>query len=166
MTGRASASERHETEIERVDRNLAELMAELRVALPGVQVLFAFLLILPFNSRFEQVSALQEKVYFGTLLCVALSAVLLIAPTLQHRLLFRMGRKAEILAHSQSLALGGLALLAVAMAGAVFMVSDFVFGGIVASMAATLLALAVALTWYLLPRSSLPPGRRRAGRSG
>ncbi len=66
--------ERDETEIERVDRNLTELLEELRVAMPGVQVLFAFLLILPFNSRFGQVTPLEEKIYFGTLVCTAFAA--------------------------------------------------------------------------------------------
>ena len=109
------AGERSETELERIDRNLNELMTELRVALPGVQVLFAFLLILPFNSRFEQASDLQEKVYLGTLICTAVCAVLLIAPTLHHRLQFRTHRKERILAHAHRLALIGLSLLAVAM---------------------------------------------------
>ena len=146
-----SPADRNETEIERVDRNLEELMAELRVALPGVQVLFAFLLILPFNSRFDKVTPLEEKVYLGTLLCAALCAVLLIAPTMHHRLQFRMDRKERILRHSHRLALVGLALLAVAMGGAVFLVSDFVFGGVVAGLAAGLLALVVAVAWYVLP---------------
>lgn len=152
------AGERSETELERIDRNLNELMTELRVALPGVQVLFAFLLILPFNSRFEQASDLQEKVYLGTLICTAVCAVLLIAPTLHHRLQFRTHQKERILAHAHRLALIGLSLLAVAMAGAVFLVADFVFGGVVAGIASGLLGLLVAGTWYLLPAiSSRPP---------
>ena len=156
---RDPTSERNETETERVDRNLEELMAELRVALPGVQVLFAFLLILPFNNRFEQVSELERKVYLGTLLCAAVCALLLIAPTVNHRLLFRADRKARILAHSQRLALGGLALLAVAMAGAVFLVGDFVFGGLVAGLAAGLVTFVVAVSWYLLPALQTRPPR-------
>lgn len=98
---------RSESELERIDRNLSELMAELRIALPGVQVLFAFLLILPFNARFESVTPFQEKVYLGTLLAAALCAAFLIAPTMHHRLQFREGRKARILAHSQRLAIWG-----------------------------------------------------------
>lgn len=159
MAESPAAEARNETEIERVDRNLEELMAELRVALPGVQVLFAFLLILPFNSRFEQVTPAQEKVYLGTLLCAAFCTVLLIAPTMSHRMQFRMGRKERILRHSQRLALAGLSLLALAMAGAVFLVSDFVFGSVVAAIAAALLALAVAWSWYVLP--TLGPDQER-----
>lgn len=146
MTGKRS-----ETEYERIDRNLEELMAEMRVALPGIQVLFAFLLILPFNSRFDQVTPLQEKVYLGTLIATALSAVLLIGPTLHHRLQFRADRKERILAHSHRLSLVGLALLALAMGGAVFLVTDFVFNHTVAALSTAVLALTVAAAWYVLP---------------
>lgn len=126
-------------------------MAELRVALPGVQVLFAFLLILPFNSRFERMTPFQEKLYLATLLAAALSTMLLIAPTLQHRLQFRRDLKARILADSQRLALAGLALLALAVVGSVALVGDFVFGGAVAAVAAGICATACLLTWLLLP---------------
>lgn len=73
-----AAKERDETEKERIDRNLEELMAEMRVALPGVQVLFAFLLILPFNARFEMVTDFQRDVYLATILCTAISSLLLV----------------------------------------------------------------------------------------
>lgn len=146
------AAKRKETEYERIDRNLEELMAEMRVALPGIQVLFAFLLILPFNSRFEQVTPLQEKVYLGTLVCTAICTILLIAPTLQHRLQFRMDRKERILIVSHRIAIAGLSLLAVAVGGAVFLVTDFVFDHTVAAISVAALALVVAVTWYLLPQ--------------
>src|SRR5438270_13550170 len=90
------ATLRHETELERYDRNLNELMGELRVALPGVQVLFAFLLVAPFNQRFSTVSAFERRLYFGTLLCTLLASILLIAPTVVHRLRFRQGDKAYV----------------------------------------------------------------------
>jgi hypothetical protein len=80
--------ERNESETECLDRNLEELLQGLRVAITGVQVLFAFLLVLPFQSGFPDVTAFQEKVYFGTLICVALASVLLIAPSARHRLRF------------------------------------------------------------------------------
>ena len=124
---------RDETETERVDRNLSELIAELRVALPGIQVLFAFLLILPFNYRFSDLTKGQESLYFGVLVCTALSAALLIAPTMHHRLQFRQDKKLRILTHSQYLAIAGLSLLALAMSGAVFLVGDFVFGSTTAA---------------------------------
>lgn len=152
MTGSDAETEtRRETELERIDRNLTELMAELRVAIPGVQVLFAFLLILPFNARFESATSFQEIVYVLTLLATALSTVLLIAPALHHRLQFRVGAKPRILEHSQRLALAGLTLLALAMTGAVVLVCDFVFGAAVATGGAAVVALAFAATWYVLP---------------
>ncbi len=148
---RVTNPERNETEIERVDRNLEELMAELRVALPGVQVLFAFLLILPFNARFADVTEAQQKIYFGTLVCTALAAALLIAPTMHHRLQFRRNRKRRVLAYSQQLAVLGLTLLAVAMSGAVFLVGDFVFDSTTAAIGTAIPALVMAVTWYVLP---------------
>lgn len=148
---KARAADRHESEIERVDRNLEELMAELRVALPGVQVLFAFLLILPFNQRFEEVGAFGEKVYLGTLLCAAASAALLIGPTVQHRLQFRADRKLEILTVSQRLTIAGLVFLAISITGAVVLVADFVFGTAVAVASAGLVGGMIASVWFVLP---------------
>src|SRR5215210_9462632 len=84
---------REESERERLDRNLQEMLGELRVALPGVQVLFAFLLVVPFNQRFGQVTPFQEKVYFVTLLFAAAASVCLIAPTMHHRITFRHQQK-------------------------------------------------------------------------
>src|SRR5947209_3659875 len=84
---------RHETELERLDRNFNEILGELRVAQTGVQILFAFLLVVPFNNRFAQTTTLEHIVYFSTLLLTALAAGLLIAPSALHRLLFRQGDK-------------------------------------------------------------------------
>ena len=89
-TGRA------ETEEERVDRNLGELLGELRVVMPGVQVLFAFLLVVPFNQRWVSVTKFQEKIYFVTLLCAAAASAFLIAPSVQHRIEFRRQDKGYI----------------------------------------------------------------------
>src|SRR2546427_8167880 len=98
--GEGSADElldgRRETELERYDRNLNEILSELRVALPGVQVLFAFLLVAPFNQRFGTVSKFERRVYFATLLCTLFAPILLIAPALVHRLTFRLGQKAYV----------------------------------------------------------------------
>ena len=80
---------REETEKERLDRNLEQLLGELRVALPGVQVLFAFLLVVPFNQRFADITSFQQTVYFVTLLCATAACACLIAPTAHHRLEFR-----------------------------------------------------------------------------
>lgn len=142
---------RDETEMERIDRNLGELLQELRVAIPGVQVLFAFLLTMPFNSRFGMLTSNQEKLYFGILICTSLAAALLIAPTMHHRLQFRMDRKRRILAWSHRLAIAGLTLLALGMTGAVFLIGDFVFGSTAAAVGAAIPAFAILITWYVVP---------------
>lgn len=149
-----AARERGETEKERIDRNLEELMAEMRVALPGVQVLFAFLLILPFNQRFEEVTAFQEGVYLVTIILTAASSMLLIAPTLQHRLQFRQDRKEQILRTSQKAAIAGLAALGLAMTGALLLVCDFVFGGATAAVVSAGALIAFAGVWFALPLAS------------
>jgi hypothetical protein len=142
---------RDETEHERIDRNLSELIEELRVALPGIQVLFAFLLILPFNQRFAEVTASQKDLYFAVLICTALAASFLMAPTMHHRLQFRQNRKPRILWWSHRLALVGLTLLALAMTGAVFFVGDFVFDSTTAAIGAAIPAFTIAVNWYVLP---------------
>src|SRR3954470_23721150 len=101
-------SGREETEEERADRNLSDLLQELRVALPGVQVLFAFLLTVPFTNRFDDLSDFQEKLYFGVLITVALATVLLTAPTVGHRILFRRQQKEYIVTVANRLALAGM----------------------------------------------------------
>lgn len=126
MRGRGSG--REETPEERADRNLAELLQELRVALPGVQVLFAFLLTVPFTRRFESLTASQEKLYFGILLGTALSTALFIAPTAGHRLLFRLQEKEYLVLAANRLTLAGLAILAVSMCGVIALISDLLFG--------------------------------------
>src|SRR5258708_34187029 len=103
---------RHETENQRLDRNLSELLNELRVALPGVQVLFAFLLVVPFNQRWTQLSQFDRKLYFATLLCTALASVLLIAPTVHHRLLFRRHEKRFAVLTANRLSEAGMPALA------------------------------------------------------
>jgi hypothetical protein len=120
--------DRDETPTERADRNLAELLQELRVALPGVQVLFAFLLAVPFQPRFADVTDFQEIVYFVTLLCSSAATALLIAPTAYHRLNFRRRDKHHIVDVSNRLTIAGLGILALAMIGAVLLVTDVLFG--------------------------------------
>src|SRR4029450_8966760 len=108
---------RDESESERVDRNLQEMLGELRVALPGVQVLFAFLLVVPFNQRFGEVTSFQKGMYFATLMFTTASAVFLIAPSVHHRLEFRQQNKEEIVTTGNRIVIVGLALLAVSMSG-------------------------------------------------
>jgi Family of unknown function (DUF6328) len=144
-TGRA------ETESERLDRNLQEMLGELRVALPGVQVLFAFLLVVPFNQRFADVTQFQKTVFFVTLLCTTASTLCLIAPTTHHRLEFRQQDKFRIVNTGNRIVVLGLLLLAVAMTGAVLFVTDFLYGSTTTIIAAGATGLAFALIWYAIP---------------
>lgn len=147
----AQGTGRDETELERIDRNLSELLQELRVALPGVQVLFAFLLILPFNQGFTKVSGFEKDIYLVTLLCTALASILLIAPSMHHRLLFRTDNKEEILLLSHRFAMAGLAVLGLAITGAVLLVSHYVFGETSAIVASTATALTMLAVWVAIP---------------
>src|SRR5215212_3482288 len=124
----ADEGKRHETEEERLDRNLTELLNELRVALPGVQVLFAFLLGVPFTQRFAALAPYQEDIYFGTLICAAAATAFLIAPSAHHRIEFRLRDKHYIVPLANRFAIIGLAFLALAMTGVVLLVTDFIFG--------------------------------------
>jgi Family of unknown function (DUF6328) len=142
---------RSESPSERVDRNLTELLGELRVALPGVQVLFAFLLVVPFNQRFASTTPLQRQVYFASLLLTAAASVFLIAPTVHHRIWFRMQKKEEVVVTGNRLAVIGMTLLALAMVGAVLLVTDFLAGDLAAFVAAGAFAALFGVVWYLLP---------------
>jgi hypothetical protein len=144
-TGRA------ESEQERVDRNLSELLGELRVALPGVQVLFAFLLVVPFNPRFSTVTPFQEKLYIVTLLLAAAASAFLIAPSVQHRIVFRQQDKEYLVLMANRLVLVGLGFLALAMTGAMVLVTDVVFGTAMTVVVAVLVGLMFAALWYLMP---------------
>lgn len=145
------ASGREESEAERLDRNLSELLQELRVALPGVQVLFAFLLAVPFQQNFTKITPFQEKVYFATLLLTALSAVLLISPSAYHRMTFRMQQKHHLIHLANKLAISGLACLALAMTGAITLITDVLYGT-TATVVTSVIALSVFLLfWYALP---------------
>ncbi len=140
-----------ETEKERLDRNLMELLGELRVALPGVQVLFAFLLAVPFQARFRTVTTFQRDVYFATLCCALLASALLIAPTPFHRLTFRLHQKRALVRIANRFAIAGLGMLALAMSGVILLISDYLFGTAVAVVATSLAAAAFALLWGVLP---------------
>jgi Family of unknown function (DUF6328) len=160
IPGRLHESGRAETEEERADRNLSDLLQELRVALPGVQVLFAFLLTVPFTNRFDDLSKFQEKLYFGVLIAVALATVLLVAPTVGHRILFRRQQKEFIVTISNNLSLFGMFLLAVSMCGAIALISDFLFGATTAIVSTIVMAAAFTGFWFAGPiirRTKLPP---------
>ncbi|HEY2056315.1 MAG TPA: DUF6328 family protein [Solirubrobacterales bacterium] len=145
-------SGRNETEAERLDRNLGELLQELRVALPGVQVLFAFLLAVPFQQHFTSISEFEKKAYFATLLLTALSAALLIAPSAYHRLTFRYQQKHRLVFVSNRLAIAGLATLALAMTCAILLVTNVLWGTVATTVVTTVLVLVMfALLWVALP---------------
>jgi uncharacterized protein DUF6328 len=144
-------SGRDETESERVDRNLSELLQELRVALPGVQVLFAFLLTIPFNQRFAELTSAQQRIYLTTLLATMVAAVLLIAPTAYHRITFRKQQKAHLVVLANRLSIVGLGFLALSMTGVVLLITDFLFGTIVTVACTSFAALMFASFWYALP---------------
>jgi hypothetical protein len=146
---------RDETEEERLDRNLQEFLGELRVALPGVQVLFAFLLVVPFNQRFTDITNFQQTVYFVTLLFTAAASVCLIAPTAQHRVEFRAQHKEQILLMANRLAIVGLGCLAVAMTGAILLITDLLYGSTTTVIVTIPVGLTFALLWYLIPAQRL-----------
>ena len=140
-----------ESEKERLDRNLQELLGELRVALPGVQVLFAFLLVVPFNQRFADITSFQRTTYFVTLLLATCASACLIAPTAHHRIEFRAGDKKRIVFFATWLAIVGLGLLAAAMTGAVMLITDFLYRSLTVAIVAGLVALLFASLWFAWP---------------
>src|SRR3954466_3531136 len=146
-----SGHERDESEKERLDRNLGELLQELRGALPGVQVLFAFLLVVPFNQRFPEITGFQRTLYFITLLLATGASACLIAPTAHHRIEFRAEDKQRIVFSATKLAIVGLVLLACAMTGAVTLLTDIVYQSTTVVIVATAVALLFAVLWFAWP---------------
>jgi membrane associated rhomboid family serine protease len=142
---------RHETAAERADRNFSELLQELRVAQTGVQILFAFLLTLPFTQRFAEIDAEQRVVYLGTLIATALATSCLIAPVSHHRILFRRRRKAELVDAASRLAITGLVFLLIAVIGSVYLIFDVVVGIGLAAAVSGILGLWLLLIWYGQP---------------
>ncbi len=128
-----------------------ELLNELRVALPGVQVLFAFLLAVPFTSRFQQVTELQKDAFFAALLATTLGSILLIAPSAYHRMRWREASDETLLRVSNRLAIAGMVFLAVGMAAAVFLITDLLFKGAMTAIVTAATAGTFAWFWYGLP---------------
>jgi hypothetical protein len=127
---------RDETHLERIDRNFNELLAELRVVATGVQVLFAFLLIVPFSVGFSKLAPGERYLYFGILLATAAAGGLVIAPTSLHRLIFRQGEKPYLVRTANRMAIAGLACLATAMAGILALLSGHLFGWVTGAVVA------------------------------
>jgi Family of unknown function (DUF6328) len=117
-----------EDKSEKLDRELIELLNELRVVLPGVQVLFGFLLAVPFSQGWSRVTLTERRVFFVTFLCTAIATALLIAPSAQHRILWRARDKEALLRRANALALAGTIFLAAAVTGAVWVVTDLIYG--------------------------------------
>lgn len=159
-----AGDDRPETETQRLDRNFVELLQELRVTQTGVQILFGFLLAMPFSNRFAQATGLQLTVYTLTVLACALAVALLIAPVAFHRRIFRQGRKAELVRWSDRLARSGLVALLAAMTGAVFLILDVVDGLPLACPLTTVVVGTYVLLWYVLPRRIPDEPDERDGR--
>ena len=151
-TGAVRAAEsRGETVDEVLDRNVMELLQELRVAFTGVQILFAFLLSLAFTRRFEDLDGFQLAVYTTALMATALATLVLIAPVSFHRLVFRRRQKAALVAVADRLLIVGLALLIPAIGSSVLLIVDVALGRGPAVVLSSLTVLVGALTWYALP---------------
>ena len=142
------AEESHE---ERVNRELIELLNELRVALPGVQVLFAFLLAVPFASGWQKVTPVQKDAYMVAFLAALAGSVFLIAPSAWHRILFRNRDKEQLLLISNVFAIVGAVFIAVGMSASVFLVTDVIYDDATASIVTALAALLFAAIWFVWP---------------
>lgn len=153
-----SAEERH-------NRELIELLNELRVALPGVQVLFAFLLAVPFANGFPKLSPTGRDVFFAAFIATALSTVLLIAPSSYHRLRWRQHDKERLLIVSNALTIAGLFCLAVAITCVVFVITDFLFHKTWAAVFTAFIGAMFLLFWYGLPLAAAIRDLRQSRRA-
>jgi hypothetical protein len=143
--------DRDETPDERLDRNTIELLNELRVAGTGIQVMFAFLLVVPFNTGWSKTTSFERAVYFVTLGLVAVATFLLMAPPVHHRVLFRHHEKPYLLALANKLAIAGLAFLALGFTGILVLLSDYVVGGVAPIVAGVLTLAITGGLWFALP---------------
>ncbi len=145
---------------ERLARNINDLLQELRVALAGVQLLFGFLLSIIFTDAYRRASDVQRTAHLVAVLFAVLAVALMTAPAAWHRLLFRQGRRPEILRVSNRFAIAGLGCLAAAMSSTVFLLADVVLGGWPAILAGTVTVVCFGLLWFALPL------RQRSATSG
>ena len=140
-----------ESEKQRWQRNFADLLQELRVAQTGVQILFAFLLTLPFSNGFTRTSEFQRDVYIVALLTAAASAAMIISPVAFHRALFRQGRKPELVRFAHRMATGGLFFMLIAMVSAVLLITDFVLSRPIAFLLSGITGVWFLVFWVILP---------------
>jgi hypothetical protein len=143
--------DQREDEHDRRDRQMVELLQELRVALPGVQILFAFLLTVPFSQRWTSLTLFQRDVYYLTLIAAALSAACLIAPSAAHRLRFHQGDRAWVIESASRMTIAGLAILAVALGGSVLLITDVLFDGARVWIYSGAVLLAIVVLWFVRP---------------
>jgi hypothetical protein len=136
---------------ERQNRQLTELLNELRVALPGVQMLFGFLLAVPFSQRFSAISSNQRLLYYIAFISAAAASVCFIAPTSFHRIVWQRGKKAVLLRVSNALAIAGTVCLAAAITTVVLFITSYLYGSSQAALAGGLILAALVSLWYLLP---------------
>lgn len=151
-----------ETSKERRDRELGELLQELRVAITGVQVLFAFLLTVPFTERFPSLDTSQRRVYFAAVLAAAVSSLLLIAPAANHRLLFREGVKEAMLRAANRLAIAGFVTLALGIGLSLYLVTTMVYATSTAVLVAIGVGVLTVFAWFVFPRLLKEDEERRS----
>jgi hypothetical protein len=149
--GEAGTVRPGETEAERDDRNLIELLQELRVAGLGVQVLFGFLLSIPFTARFVMLSHAQHGLYVAALLLAAIATALLLAPVAYHRLVFRRHQKEQLVRDANILAILGLAAVGLAVSAAVLLVVSLVARGATVALVTLFVVCLFAVLWFVLP---------------
>jgi hypothetical protein len=157
----------HESEQERLNRELDQLLEEVRVALPGVQVLLAFLLTVPFAQRFTEIDGDSRDAYLTAVVLAAVASVLLIAPTVHHRMRFRDGVKDQLVRTANVLVLAGATSLGLAIGAATYVVGDSAFPDTPARLIGPGVVVLAGLVWYVLPmRYRQGAGRRGRGPSG
>ena len=149
---------KHESEKQRWDRNFADLLQELRVAQTGVQILFAFLLTLPFSNGFPKTTDFQKDTYIVALITAAFATAMIISPVAFHRALFRQGRKPELVRYAHKMASGGLAFMLISMVSSVLLITDYVL-----NFWAALILTVITGVWFLTFWAALPFARRNWG---
>jgi hypothetical protein len=146
-----SPAQDDESRRQRVNRELIELLNELRVALPGVQVLFAFLLAVPFSAGYSKITSFQKQVFFVTLAATAVSTAFFIAPSAYHRWHFRKQDKERLLTLSNKFALVGILFLAISMVGVIVLITDVIYSDVVAIVSGVVSALLFGGLWAIVP---------------
>src|SRR5258708_18457484 len=151
MQQEAPPDPRNESQAERGDRNLAELHQELRVAGLGVQVLFGFLLSLPFTTRFTQLSHGQRDLYLACLVLAAVATALLLGPVAYHRLVFRRGQKERLVRSAGVITILGLITVGLAVSASVLLVTSYVAGNLAGALITIVVFCVIAALWFAFP---------------